>query len=151
MKVVIQKVLNANVVINDEVFNAIDAGFLLLVGIEEGDTQEDLEKAAQKIANLRIFPDEEGKLNLNIHQAKGEILSISQFTLAADCRKGNRPSFTQAMVPEQAKKMFQTFNEKLSEYNLTVKEGVFQEHMNININNDGPTTIILNIRDGKVI
>ena len=151
MKVVIQKVRSARVEVNNEIHNEIAHGFLILVGIEAEDSDEDLKKAAQKISSMRIFPDQEGKMNLDIKQVKGEVLSISQFTLAADCRKGNRPSFTKAMKPVQAKEQFEKFNQYLSQNELVVKDGIFQEHMNVILNNDGPTTIILNIRDGKVI
>lgn len=151
MKVIIQRVKDARVEIEGVTHNEIQKGFMLLVGIEENDGQKDLEKAADKIAKMRIFEDEDEKMNLNIQQVGGEILSISQFTLAADCRKGNRPSFTDAMDAETARSLFNDFNEYLRREGLQVKEGIFQEHMNIILNNDGPVTIILQIKDGKVI
>lgn len=151
MKVIIQRVKDARVEIEGVTHNEIQKGFMLLVGLEENDGQKDLEKAADKIAKMRIFEDDDEKMNLNIQQVGGEILSISQFTLAADCRKGNRPSFTDAMDAETARSLFNDFNEYLRREGLLVKEGIFQEHMNIILNNDGPVTIILQIKDGKVI
>lgn len=151
MKVIIQRVKDARVEIEGVTHNEIQKGFMLLVGLEENDGQKDLEKAADKIAKMRIFEDDDEKMNLNIQQVGGEILSISQFTLAADCRKGNRPSFTDAMDAETARSLFNDFNEYLRREGLQVKEGIFQEHMNIILNNDGPVTIILQIKDGKVI
>ncbi|CAM3696151.1 D-aminoacyl-tRNA deacylase [Erysipelothrix urinaevulpis] len=151
MKIVIQKVKNASVDVEGILYNKINEGFVLLVGIEEGDTVEDLKRASTKIANMRIFEDNDGKMNHSILDVGGKILSISQFTLAADVRKGNRPSFTQAMNAEQANDLFETFNDLLRTEGLIVKTGKFQTHMNVKLDNDGPVTIILEVRDGKVI
>ena len=150
MKIIIQKVNNASVDVEGILYNSINKGFLLFVGIEEGDSFEDLKKASSKIANLRIFEDEEGKMNKSIQDVDGEILSISQFTLAADCRKGNRPSFTKAMSAEKADEYFNQFNDLLVAEGLSVKTGKFQTHMNVKLDNDGPVTIIMQIRDGKL-
>ncbi len=150
MKVVIQKVKNAQVDVEGSKHASIGKGFVLLVGFEDGDSQEDIEKAADKISKMRIFEDDEGKMNLNIQDAQGEILSISQFTLSADVRKGNRPSFTDAMAAEKADEYFNDFNHALKNRGLKVQTGVFQSHMNVHLNNDGPVTIILKVKDGRV-
>lgn len=151
MQVVIQKVKNAKVTVDNQITGSIQEGFVLLVGLEDGDTIADVSKAAEKIANMRIFEDEDGKINESLHQHGGEVLSISQFTLAANVRKGNRPSFTQAMHPDEARTLFSVFNEQLEKQSLKVETGVFQAHMNVELDNDGPVTIILRVRDGKVL
>ncbi len=150
MRVVLQKVSDARVVKND-LFNEINHGYLLLVGVSEDSTSEDAKKLAEKIAKSRNFEDDDGKINLSINDVKGEILSISQFTLYADTKKGNRPSFTKAAKSDQALSLYKEFNDALSSFGITVKEGFFGEHMNVQINNDGPITIIYEARDGKVI
>ena len=150
MRVVLQKVSDARVVKND-LFNEINHGYLLLVGVSEDSTSEDAKKLAEKIAKSRNFEDDDGKINLSINDVKGEILSISQFTLYADTKKGNRPSFTKAAKSDQALSLYMEFNDALSSFGITVKEGFFGEHMNVQINNDGPITIIYEARDGKVI
>lgn len=151
MRIVIQKVLNAKVVVEEETVGAINNGYMLLVGLEEGDTLKDCERAASKIANIRLFEDEDGKINRSIHDVNGEILAISQFTLAADSRKGNRPSFSKALSADVARDMFSSFVEMMREEGLHVETGVFQAHMNVILDNDGPVTIILDIKDGKVV
>lgn len=151
MKIVIQKVKQASVSVSGEIVGSIAAGYLLLVGIEKGDTLKDMDKAADKIAGMRLFADDQGKINRDLHQAGGSILSVSQFTLAADVRKGNRPSFSDAMNPQEAHEMFQYFNRTLRSKDIAVETGVFQEHMNVVLDNDGPLTIILAIKDGKVL
>lgn len=151
MKVVIQKVKNASVDVEGKEYASIREGFVLLVGFEEGDSFEDVEKAADKISKMRLFEDEDGKMNHSLSDVNGEILSISQFTLAADVRKGNRPSFTDAMDAKIADEYFNQFNRLLEEKGLAVQTGVFQTHMNVHLNNDGPVTILLKVKDGKVI
>lgn len=151
MKIVIQKVKQASVVVEEKIVGEIGHGYVLLVGIEANDTIQDIKRAVQKITNLRIFDDQDGKINLSIKDVDGAILSISQFTLAADCRKGNRPSFINAMNQKEANELYQIFNEKLRENGLQVETGIFQEHMNVILDNDGPMTIILNIQEGKVV
>ena len=150
MRVVLQKVSDARVVKND-LFNEINHGYLLLVGVSEDSTSEDARKLAEKIAKSRNFEDKDGKINLSINDVNGEILSISQFTLYADTKKGNRPSFIQAAKSEKALALYKEFNEVLSSFGITVKEGFFGEHMNVQINNDGPITIVYEARDGKII
>ena len=151
MKTIIQKVKKASVDVEGKLYNEIEEGFVLLVGIEESDTLEDLKRSSSKIAKMRIFEDEEGKLNRSILDVNKEILSISQFTLAADTRKGNRPSFTNAMSADKANEFFELFNDLLRAEGLVVKTGQFQTHMNVKLDNDGPVPIILEVRDGKVI
>ncbi len=143
MKVIVQRVMKAHCVVDQETVSAIGQGFVLLVGFEQGDQMEQLEWMAQKIAKLRIFEDHQEKMNLDLQQVQGEILSISQFTLAAEVTKGNRPSFVKAMEAQQAQSYFTIFNEKLRSQGLVVKEGVFQAHMEIHLVNDGPVTIII--------
>ncbi|MFV0556445.1 MAG: D-aminoacyl-tRNA deacylase [Lactovum sp.] len=142
MRVVIQRVNQASVSIEGKVFNEIKQGFLLLVAVEDADTELDLDYAVKKLSQLRIFEDEQGKMNINIQDISGEILSISQFTLFADLRKGTRPSFSKAGKPDFAKKMYELFNEKLNEY-VPTKSGVFGADMKISLENDGPVTVIL--------
>lgn len=151
MKIVIQKVKEARVLVDQEIVGEIKKGYMLLVGIEVNDTDEDIRKAADKIAMMRLFEDEDDKINLSIQDVGGAILSISQFTLAADLRKGNRPSFIQAQRPELANTHFEAFNAQLRSYGIAVETGRFQTHMNVQIDNDGPVTVVLNVKDGKVV
>ncbi|EMY5631462.1 D-tyrosyl-tRNA(Tyr) deacylase [Staphylococcus pseudintermedius] len=150
MKIVVQRVQSASVK-NHQIERTIQQGFCLLVGIGEGDTQADAKVLAKKIANSRIFEDENEKLNLNIRQINGEILSISQFTLYADVRKGNRPGFTQAMAPDQANELYEYFNDQLRAFQIPVETGEFGTDMLVSIQNDGPVTIIYESVDGKVV
>ena len=143
MKVVIQRVSQASVTIDNQVPGSISRGFLLLVGVSDKDNEEVINKVAQKIYNLRIFEDEQGKMNKSLADVQGQILSISQFTLFADCKKGNRPSFTDAGKPEHAKEMYELFNKKLQSMNVNVQEGVFGADMKVSLLNDGPVTIIM--------
>lgn len=151
MKILIQKVKHASVDVDHLPYAKISHGLLLFVGIEEGDTEENLMKASDKISKLRIFEDNDGKMNLSIKDVGGEILSISQFTLAADCRKGNRPSFSKAMTAEEANQYFEKFNAMLRNQKINVETGKFQAHMNVKLNNDGPVTIYMEVKDGKVL
>ncbi|MBN1406025.1 MAG: D-tyrosyl-tRNA(Tyr) deacylase [Candidatus Omnitrophica bacterium] len=147
MRIVAQKVKEAKVMIGGEEFSAISGGMALLVGIAKGDTLGDAEYLAGKIKNLRIFEDSLQKMNLNINQAGGEILSIPQFTLLADVHKGNRPGFDAAEEPAAAKKLWSCFNDMLRKENITVKEGQFGAKMQVGLVNDGPVTFYL---DSKV-
>ena len=142
MKVVIQVVDYASVSVNNQLINKIDKGYLLLVGIEPGDDEKIIEKMANKIINLRINPDENGKTNLSILNVGGEILSISQFTLCATL-DSRRPSFSSAAKPDVAKPLFDKFNEILKSFEITVKDGVFGEEMEVSLLNHGPFTIII--------
>lgn len=143
MKVILQVVKSAEVVINTEVYNKIEQGYLLYVSFNLDDTIENVEKMANKLAKLRINPDEHGKININGIDAEREILSISQFTLYADSRKGNRPSFTNVMNPGTAKELYEKFNHLLIKHGFIVKPGIFQEHMEVSSINDGPLTFIV--------
>lgn len=142
MRVVIQRVLEASVSINSRIYNKIDKGLLLLVAFTNNDILEDLEYVSHKIINLRIFNDSNNKLNLSIKDLNYEILSISQFTLYAETKKGNRPSFTRSLNPIEAKKLYEEFNNLLNK-EITTKSGIFQEDMKINLINDGPVSIII--------
>ena len=144
MKAVLQRVKHASVTINNELYSKIDRGILVLYGVEKGDTQDKMEWMAKKIASLRIFEDINGKMNLSCADISGEILVVSQFTLAADCAKGTRPGFDKAEKPQQAKIMYENFIKEKQKNNLTVKSGKFGATMDIALLNDGPVTIILN-------
>ena len=150
MKIVLQKVLHASVSTN-ELFNEIHTGYLLLVGVSETSTEKDAIKLAEKIANSRNFEDEDGKINLSIKEVGGDILSVSQFTLYADVRKGNRPSFTNAASGDKAKVLYEKFNEALESHDITVKTGFFGEDMDVKLINDGPITIIYEAQEGKIL
>lgn len=150
MKIVLQRVKKASVK-NNNIHNTIEKGYCLLVGIGKTTTEADIEILAKKITNARLFEDEDGKLNLNIEQVGGSILSISQFTLYADVRKGNRPGFSNSKAPDEAYQMYQLFNDKLKSHGLEVETGEFGTDMEVEIINDGPVTIIYESQDGKVI
>jgi len=143
MRAVIQRVKNANVSVDGNIMGEIDKGLVVLLGVEEEDTESDASYLADKIVGLRIFHDEEGKMNLSVKEQGGEILAISQFTLLGDVRKGKRPSFSNAARPEKAKELYQKFIDMVKSHDINVKEGVFQAEMLVNINNDGPVTIML--------
>lgn len=146
MKLVIQRVKSASVSIDGRVYNAIQQGLLLLVGVGPEDQQEDLDYAVRKIVNMRIFSDDEGKMNLSVKDIQGEILSVSQFTLFADTKKGNRPAFTGAAKPDMAEAFYQDFNQKLAK-EVPVEAGVFGADMQVELVNDGPVTIILDTKN----
>ena len=148
MRIVLQRVKSASVSIEGTVVGEIEQGFLLLVGVGPDDTRDDASYLARKIAGMRIFSDENGKMNLSIDQVGGKILSVSQFTLFADTKKGNRPSFTGAASPEAANKLYEEFNEILrTEYGLIVETGEFGADMRVNLVNDGPVTILLDTKN----
>ena len=146
MKIVIQRVKRASVSIDSELYNQIQQGLLLLVGVAPDDAQEDVAYAARKITNMRIFSDKEDKMNLSVKDVKGEILSISQFTLYADTEKGNRPAFTGAAQPDLASQLYDDFNELLGR-EIPVKTGVFAADMQVELINDGPVTIVLDTKN----
>ena len=148
MRVVVQRCSRAEVRIDGIAVGKIGQGFMLLVGITETDTQAEANLLAKKIAQLRVFEDTEGKMNLAIHDVGGAILSISQFTLYADCRKGNRPSFIRAARPETAAPLYDYFNDMMrTQYNLRVETGRFGADMKVDFINDGPVTILLDSDD----
>lgn len=144
MRVVVQRCSRAEVRIDGTVVGKIGLGFMLLVGITEADTQAEAELLAKKIAQLRVFEDAQGKMNLSLREVGGAVLSISQFTLYADCRKGNRPSFIRAARPEQASPLYDYFNQTLrTTYGLQVETGCFGADMQVDFINSGPVTILL--------
>ena len=150
MRVVVQRCSRAEVRIDGATVGKIEKGFMLLVGVTEADTQAEADVLAKKIAQLRVFEDEQGKMNLAIRDIGGAILSISQFTLYADCRKGNRPSFISAARPEKASPLYDYFNDRLrSEYGLRVETGRFGADMKVDFINDGPVTILLDTAELK--
>lgn len=148
MKIVLQRVKIARVKVKQEIVGEINSGILLFLGVGKDDREKDLEMLSNKIVNLRIFPDEKGKMNFSILDLKKEIMIISQFTLYADCRKGNRPSFTEAAPAELAELLYNKFVEKMKEYNLKVATGKFGEIMEIEAIQDGPVTIVLDTKEG---
>ncbi|MDK6869203.1 D-aminoacyl-tRNA deacylase [Lactobacillus paragasseri] len=145
MRVVVQRVNKAQVTIDNEVVGKIKRGFLLLVGLREGDELDQVKKAADKIAKMRIFEDEDGKTNLSLKDVNGEILSVSQFTLLANTKKGNRPSFVEAMRPPKSKDLWEDFNQELENRGFHVETGEFGADMQVSLENDGPFTIVLDI------
>ena len=143
MKAVIQRVKNASVTIENKLYSEINTGMLILFCVEKNDTEDKLEWIANKIEKLRIFEDEQQKMNLSVKDINGEILVVSQFTLAASCQKGTRPSFDNAEQPDKANKMYQQFIAILKQKNLAVKTGIFAANMQVSLINDGPVTFIL--------
>ena len=147
MRLVIQRVSEASVSVNKDEISRIGNGVLILVGVEAGDTEKDVEWLVSKTANMRIFPDNEGLMNLSVKDIKGDILSISQFTLMASTRKGNRPSYIGAARPEIAEPLYDKFCELLSEkIGNQVKKGIFGADMKVSLINDGPVTIIIDTK-----
>ena len=147
MRVVLQRVAHASVTVEEKVIGKIQRGFLLLVGVTHDDAMEDMEYLVRKIVQMRIFEDEEGKLNRSIQDIGGEILSVSQFTLYADTKKGNRPSFSKAAPEEVALEMFEQFNGLLRDTGIPVETGQFGADMKVELLNDGPVTILLDSKN----
>ena len=145
MKVIVQRSLESSVSVNNRVVGSIDKGLVILVGFANNDTSSDIDYIIKKVINLRIFDDESGIMNKSILDVGGNILSISQFTLYADTKKGNRPSYINAMNGQNAIKLYDEFNEKLSKY-VHIEKGIFGEDMKVSITNDGPITIIIESR-----
>ena len=143
MRAVVQRVTEGDVTVENQVTGSIGNGFVVLLGVEDTDTEKDAEYLADKITGLRIFEDADDKMNLSLQDVGGEMLVISQFTLLADARKGRRPNFVKAARPEQAKKLYDYFVEKVKAQGIKVGEGIFQAHMLVRIHNDGPVTILL--------
>ena len=143
MKLVIQRVTNASVTVENEVVGKIGKGFLILLGIGPEDTESEADFLVQKLIKLRIFEDENGKMNLSLKDVNGELLIVSQFTLYADCSGGNRPSFVNAAKPEKANELYEYFIKKCKEQNIKVEHGIFGADMKVELLNDGPVTILL--------
>jgi len=145
LKLVVQRVKNAEVKVENEVVGKIAKGFLVLLGVTHEDTEQTADYLVTKLCNLRVFEDVEGKMNLSLKDINGELLIVSQFTLYGDCKKGNRPSFIEAMPGSAAKEYYELFNEKLRKY-CKVETGIFGADMKVSIENDGPVTILLESR-----
>lgn len=143
MKVLVQRALNASVVVEGDTVGAIDHGQLVLLGIEKGDTEVDAQRLADKLLKYRMFSDEEGKMNLNVQQVGGGVLLVSQFTLAAETKKGLRPGFSTAAVPSEAERLFNDFVEKVRAQYQRVETGRFGADMKVSFTNDGPVTFML--------
>lgn len=147
MRAVIQRVQEAQVTVADETIGAITKGFLIFLGVTHEDTQADADYLIRKISKLRVFEDEEGRMNLDLRAVSGNVLSVSQFTLYADTKKGNRPSFVKAAAPEQATALYDYFNEQLRKTGLTVATGQFGAEMQVQLVNDGPVTILIDTKE----
>lgn len=143
MRAVVQRVSQANVTVDEKVTGSTEKGLMILLGVEDGDSIEDVKYMAEKIINLRIFEDENDKMNLSVLDIEGEILVVSQFTLLGDCRKGRRPNFMKAAKPDVANKLYENFVEEARSKGIKVGTGVFREHMVVNLSNDGPVTILV--------
>ena len=143
MRLVIQRVKRASCTVDNKLISEIGSGFMVLVGIGLDDDETIISKMANKLVKLRVFEDDDGKMNLSLNDIDGEILSISQFTLLADCSKGNRPSFNLAKKGDEAKKLYELFNEELNGLGIKTKHGIFGADMKIDLLNDGPVTIIM--------
>ena len=146
MRAVLQRVREARVEANGTVTGAIGIGLLVLLGVSRGDSKDDADYLAEKIAGLRIFPDDEGRMNRSVVEIGGAILVVSQFTLYGDCRRGRRPSFDEAAPPDEARSLYEYFVERLRASNLKAETGVFQASMQVHLVNDGPVTLLLESR-----
>ncbi len=147
MRACIQRVSRAEVTVDGRVCGAIERGLLVLLGVGHGDTDDGAKKLAEKIVGLRIFEDDQGKMNLAVSEVGGRMLVVSQFTLLGDCRKGRRPSFVGAAPPDEAQRLYRVFTEAVAQQGVEVATGKFQEHMCVELVNDGPVTIILDSED----
>lgn len=143
MRVILQRTTSASVSVEEEVIGKIDKGFVALVGVTHEDSEEDVDYLVNKVVHLRVFEDEAGKMNLSLKEVRGSILSISQFTLYADTRKGRRPNFMQAAKPDKAERLYQLFNEKLNRQGIHTETGKFAHMMDIQLTNNGPVTLML--------
>jgi len=143
MKALIQRVKRASVTINEELYSSINSGILVFLGVEKCDNYENADALAEKIVKLRIFEDENGKMNKSIADINGEMLIVSQFTLCGNCQKGTRPSFDNAMEPKTANEIYEYFADKIQNYNITSKTGKFGAMMDVELINDGPVTFMI--------
>lgn len=143
MRAVVQRVTQSSVTVDGKITGSIEKGLMVLLGVEEGDIEKDAQYIADKVSGLRIFEDEQGKMNLSIKEIGGKVLAVSQFTLLGDARKGKRPSFSKAARPDEANKLYRYFIDLINNNDIETQEGVFQAEMLVNIYNDGPVTILL--------
>ena len=143
MKLVIQKVKNASVKVDGKTVGEIEKGFLVLLGVKVGDTKQQADYLVKKVCNLRVFEDENGKMNLSLKDVKGKLLIVSQFTLYGDCSDGNRPSFIEAARPEEAIPLYEYFCEECAKNSIEVQRGIFGADMKVQLLNDGPVTIVI--------
>ncbi|MGI6143285.1 MAG: D-aminoacyl-tRNA deacylase [bacterium] len=148
MRAVVQRVTKGRVTVEGETVGEIGTGFVVLLGIGKDDTKADVQYLAEKVVNLRVFEDEEGKMNLSLRDVGGAMLAISQFTLFGDCRKGRRPSFTAAAPPAEARVLYEEFVQQVAGYGIRVATGKFQAFMQVEIHNDGPVTLLLDSKRG---
>jgi D-tyrosyl-tRNA(Tyr) deacylase len=148
MRAVLQRVSSAHVQVDGHTIGVIDTGWLVLLGVAQGDTERDADRLADKVLALRAFPDESGKMNRDVLEAGGGLLVVSQFTLLADCRKGRRPSFTDAAAPDKARVLYERFCDRLEVPGCQVNRGSFGAHMHVYLCNDGPVTFLLDSRAG---
>ncbi len=149
MRVVLQRVSKCTVKVDNKITGKISKGFLLLLGVKDGDTQQDAIKLAKKISGLRIFTDENDKMNLSLADVNGEVLVVSNFTLYADCSHGRRPSFINAARPEVSDPLYEFFCEEMRNYGIKVETGIFGADMDVELNNDGPVTLVIDSEDIK--
>lgn len=147
MKALLQRVERARVTVDGESVGEIGAGLCVFLGVASGDGEKDLKWLAEKVVNLRIFEDSEGKMNLSVTDTGGEILAVSQFTLCGDCKRGRRPSWTGAAEPAEAKRLYEMFVDEIRSKGLKVETGVFQAHMKVDIVNDGPVTLMIDSKE----
>nr|WP_319493748.1 D-aminoacyl-tRNA deacylase [uncultured Desulfobacter sp.] len=143
MKAIVQRVKKAHVTVDNTMISSIETGLVVLLGVAHGDTEKDAVYLVDKIINLRIFEEDQEKMNRSLLDVNGELLVVSQFTIMADCRKGRRPSFTDAAPPEPARRLYRFFAEKAASLGVTVKKGKFQANMDVSLINQGPVTLIL--------
>lgn len=143
MKALVQRVKRASVTIEDKLFSSIDKGLLVFLGVQKGDSQENADKLAQKLVNLRVFEDENDKMNLSLKDVGGQMLVVSQFTLCGDCKKGTRPSFDNAELPDKANELYEYFVCKIKEQGIKVQTGSFGAMMDVELINDGPVTFMV--------
>ena len=149
MKVLIQRVKRASVTINGEIYSSIEKGILALIGIEKGDALEQVQKLAKKIANLRIFPDSNDKMNHSMIDIGGEMLVVSQFTLCGDCKKGTRPSFDKSAAPDIANELYEKFITEVGNYGIKTETGKFAAMMDVKLTNDGPVTFMIEVKGAE--
>lgn len=143
MRAVVQRVVQSDVTVDGKITGSIEKGLMVLLGVEDGDSEKDAQYIADKVSGLRIFEDEDGKMNLSIKDVGGKVLAVSQFTLLGDARKGKRPSFTKAARPDEANRLYRHFIDLINSNEIETQEGVFQAEMLVRIYNDGPVTILL--------